>query len=79
LDELIARARQERSDRSRLELFHEADRMAVADRVALIPLVYGRNMAFVQPWVKGWWEFGKSCSSFADLIADQASAIHGKS
>ncbi|MGQ0668055.1 MAG: ABC transporter substrate-binding protein, partial [Actinomycetota bacterium] len=36
-DELIERARRERSDRSRLELFHEADRIAVADRVALIP------------------------------------------
>ena len=41
--------------------------MAVADRVALIPLVYGRSMAFVKPWVHGWWEFGKSSSSFADL------------
>ena len=73
-DELIERARQERSDQSRLELFHEADRMAVADRVALIPLVYGRSMAFVQPWVKGWWEFGKSCSSFADLVAGSKNA-----
>jgi ABC-type oligopeptide transport system substrate-binding subunit/class 3 adenylate cyclase len=69
-DRLIERARQERSDRSRLELFHEADRMAVADRIACIPLVYGRSMAFVKPWVKGWWEFGKSSSSFADLAVD---------
>jgi ABC-type oligopeptide transport system substrate-binding subunit/class 3 adenylate cyclase len=66
-DRLIERARQERSDRSRLELFHEADRMAVADRIACIPLVYGRSMAFVKPWVSGWWEFGKSSSSVADL------------
>jgi ABC-type oligopeptide transport system substrate-binding subunit/class 3 adenylate cyclase len=66
-DRLIERARQERSDRSRLELFHEADRMAVADRIACIPLVYGRSMAFVKPWVHGWWEFGKSSSFFADL------------
>ena len=47
-DELIERARQERSDRARLELFHEADRMAVAERIAVIPLVYGRSMAFVE-------------------------------
>jgi oligopeptide transport system substrate-binding protein len=67
-DRLIERARQERSDRSRLELFHEADRMAVADRIACIPLVYGRSMAFVKPWVSGWWEFGKSSSSVADLV-----------
>jgi ABC-type oligopeptide transport system substrate-binding subunit/class 3 adenylate cyclase len=66
-DRLIERARQERSDRSRLELFHQADRMAVADRIACIPLVYGRSMAFVKPWVRGWWEFGKSSSFFADL------------
>lgn len=70
-DELIERARQERSDRGRLELFHQADRMAVADRVALIPIAYGRSMAFVKPWVHGWWEFGKSSSSFADLVVNE--------
>ena len=72
-DELIERARQERSDRGRLELFHEADRMVVADRVACIPLVYGRSMAFVKPWVRGWWEFGKSSANFADLTVDPGS------
>jgi ABC-type transport system substrate-binding protein/class 3 adenylate cyclase len=72
-DELIERARQERSDRARLELFHEADRMAVAERIAVIPLAYGRSMAFVKPWVSGWWEFGKSSESFADLVVDPAS------
>ncbi|HMC37452.1 MAG TPA: ABC transporter substrate-binding protein, partial [Actinomycetota bacterium] len=72
-DALIERARQERRDRERLELFHEADRMAVADRVALIPLVYGRSMAFVKPWIKGWWEFGKTSASFADLVVDPSS------
>jgi len=67
-DQLIERARQERSDRSRLELFHEADRMAAAHRIACIPLVYGRSTSFVKPWVTGWWEFGKSSSSVADLM-----------
>ena len=70
-DVLIERARQDRSDRGRLERFHEADRYAVADRVAVIPLVYGRNTAFVQPRVHGWWEFGKSSASFADLLVDE--------
>ena len=42
--------------------------MAVADRIACIPLVYGRSMSFVKPWVSGWWEFGKSSSSVADLM-----------
>jgi ABC-type oligopeptide transport system substrate-binding subunit/class 3 adenylate cyclase len=71
-DVLIEGARQERSDRGRLERFHEADRYAVADRVAVIPLVYGRSTAFVRPHVHGWWEFGKSSASFADLIVDSS-------
>jgi ABC-type transport system substrate-binding protein len=70
-DELIEAARQERSDRGRLERFHEADRYAVAERVAVIPLVYGRSTAFVRPRVRGWWEFGKSSASFADLVVER--------
>ncbi len=70
-DELIERARQERQDRGRLELFHEADRMVVAERVACIPLVYGRSMAVVKPWVTGWREFGKSSANFADLQVER--------
>jgi ABC-type oligopeptide transport system substrate-binding subunit len=69
-DELIEKARQDRSDRGRLERFHEADRYAVAERVAVIPLVYGRSTAFVRPRVEGWWEFGKTSASFADLTVD---------
>jgi peptide/nickel transport system substrate-binding protein/oligopeptide transport system substrate-binding protein len=70
-DDLIERARRERDGRTRLELFHEADRVAVVERVACIPLVYGRNVAYVKPWVHGWWEFGKSSSSFADLVVER--------
>jgi ABC-type transport system substrate-binding protein/class 3 adenylate cyclase len=66
-DELIERARQERDGAARLELFHAADRHAVIEDVALIPLVYLRNAYLVKPWVHGWWEFGKSWTSFADL------------
>jgi hypothetical protein len=35
--------------------------------------VYGRNVAYVKPWLKGWWEFGKTSSSFADLLVEDAS------
>jgi ABC-type transport system substrate-binding protein/class 3 adenylate cyclase len=77
-DDLIERARRERSDRHRLELFHEADRMAVADRVAVIPLVYGRSLAIVKPRVHGWWEFGKSSASFADLTVDATGPAGGE-
>lgn len=70
-DELIERARAERDGRRRLELFHAADRMAVADEIALILLAYGRGAFLVKPWVHGWWGYGKSWSSFADLVVDE--------
>ncbi|MDP8905047.1 MAG: ABC transporter substrate-binding protein [Chloroflexota bacterium] len=72
-DSLIERARLERDVRQRLELFHQADRLAVAEETAVIPLAYGRNDTFVKPWVSGWWEYGKSWSSFADLLVDDRS------
>ncbi|HEX5016924.1 MAG TPA: ABC transporter substrate-binding protein [Actinomycetes bacterium] len=71
-DALIEQARQERSDRGRLELFHQADRMVVRERVACIPLVYGRSMAIVKPWVSGWREFGKTSVNFADLVVSNS-------
>ncbi|HUG48459.1 MAG TPA: ABC transporter substrate-binding protein [Candidatus Limnocylindria bacterium] len=72
-DDLIERARRERDVRQRLELFHQADRLAVAEEAAIIPLDYSRNDTFVKPWVSGWWEYGKAWSSFADLVVDERS------
>lgn len=66
-DALIEQARRERDGPRRLELFHSADRLAVVEDVALIPLAYARNAYLVKPWVHGWWEFGKSWTSYADL------------
>jgi class 3 adenylate cyclase len=72
LDQLIERARREGDGRARLELFHEADRLAVADQVALVPIYYARGLAYVQPWVAGWWESGHPCPSLANLtVADR--------
>jgi oligopeptide transport system substrate-binding protein len=67
-DDLIERARRERDGRTRLELYHSADRLAVAEEVARVPRYYARSLAVVKPSVSGWWEFGKSCASFADLV-----------
>ena len=66
-DLLIDSARHAETGAKRLELYRQADRLAVAEEAAVIPLVYGRSMAFVRPGVEGWWEFAKSSASFADL------------
>ena len=73
----MEQARQERSDGVRLGSYHDADTMAVADRIAVIPILYGRSMALVKPWVRGWWEFGKSSANFADLRVDPDSPRSG--
>ena len=67
-------ARHERNDRKRLELYHAADRMAVAEQIALIPIAYGRSTAIVKPHVHGWWEFGKTSAGYASLVVDDAQA-----
>jgi ABC-type transport system substrate-binding protein len=70
-DVLIDSARHAETGTKRLELFRQADRLAVTEEAAVIPLVYGRSMAFVRPGVEGWWEFAKSSASFADLRVDE--------
>jgi hypothetical protein len=46
--------------------------MIVTQQVACIPLVYGRSMAIVKPWVTGWREFGKTSVNFADLVVTRS-------
>lgn len=66
-DDLVERARRGHDEKTRLSLFHQADRLAVADVVAAIPLTYTSHIVLSKPWVHGWWELGKSWSSIADL------------
>jgi hypothetical protein len=54
-------------------MFHLADRLAIRDECGLIPLAYLASVAYVKPWVSGWWEFGKASASFADLIVGEDS------
>jgi ABC-type oligopeptide transport system substrate-binding subunit/class 3 adenylate cyclase len=76
-DELIEQARRERDVRRRLELFHEADRLAVAEDAVVIPTSYDRYVVFVKPWLSGWWQYGKAWPSFADLVVSERSPRHG--
>ncbi|CAN5448647.1 MAG: hypothetical protein ACR2JP_07425 [Acidimicrobiia bacterium] len=61
-----------------MQLFHRADRMAVAEQVAAIPLVYITHFSVVNPWVEGVWELGKSWASFADLVIDEGAQAAGR-
>lgn len=50
--------------------FHQADRMAVADRVAVIPLFYAQSLALIKPRITGWrgLQGGGSLGSLAPLL-----------
>lgn len=72
-DELIRRACSATDESTRLELFHRADRLVVAEDVAVIPLSYDSTASFHSTDVEGWWEFGKSWSNFADLVVHAGS------
>ena len=72
-DDLVERASAERNGAARLALFHRADRMVVEELSQVIPVVYGRGVALLQPWVQGWWEWGVPWLSLDDLAVDERS------
>jgi len=72
-DQLIDRALAERTGAGRLGLFHQADRLAVQDQCVVIPLVYGRPVALLKPWVHGWFEWGAPSMPFDGLSIDESS------
>ncbi|MBW3593703.1 MAG: ABC transporter substrate-binding protein, partial [Actinobacteria bacterium] len=53
LDELLDRARFLTEPGERMRLYHEIDRLWVAERAAILPLAYPRVMLLRRPWVTG--------------------------
>lgn len=72
-DRLIEESRLKTTAAARLALFHEADRLAVQVECPVIPLLYYRPFVLAKPWVRGYWEWGKSAASFADLVVETSS------
>jgi len=73
LDELVDKALAADHSSARLALFHEADRFAVQQECAVIPLFYARVTTLLQPWVHGWWQWAVPWISFDDLTVDERS------
>jgi oligopeptide transport system substrate-binding protein len=55
IEELISEARAVRNQGERMRLYHEIDRLFVAERAAILPLFYGRSMLVRRPWVQNLW------------------------
>lgn len=52
---LLGRARSLRDRDERLKLYREADRLLVAERVAVVPTHYSQDVLMIRPWIKGFW------------------------
>lgn len=70
-DALVEEAQASTNHRGRMALYHEADRLLVAEEAAIIPLVYSRTMTLVHPYVRGWWSTLLGQAPLADIIVDQ--------
>jgi ABC-type transport system substrate-binding protein len=65
--ELVARAQSCQDQDERMRLFHDLDRLLVAEQAALVPLWYGRTVFLRRPWVEGLW-----ANPLSKLAFDQA-------
>jgi peptide/nickel transport system substrate-binding protein/oligopeptide transport system substrate-binding protein len=52
---LVQEARSVRNQDERMRLYHEVDRLWVAEHAAILPLAYGRTLLVRRPWVEGLW------------------------
>ena len=55
IEDLLTRARSLRDQGERMRLYHDVDRLWVAEHAAILPLFYGRTMLARRPWVEGLW------------------------
>lgn len=70
-DELVEAAQAAADQRQRMALYHEADRLIVAEEVAVVPLLYTRTTVLVRPTVQGFWMTGVGTARIADLIVTE--------
>jgi ABC-type transport system substrate-binding protein len=55
IDELLSRARSLTDQSERMRLYHEVDRVWVAERAAILPVLYPRRMLLRRPSIRGLW------------------------
>jgi len=69
-DALVAEAQAATDQRRRMALYHDADRLLVAEEVAIIPLQYSPTIWLVAPRVKGWWSSPMGSARISDLTLE---------
>ena len=74
IDELLAEARMLGDQSERLRLYHEIDRLWVAEHAGILPLAYGRAMLLRRPWVEGLWASPLSRAHLDEVVVKRQEA-----
>jgi len=75
IDELLVQSRSLGNQPERLRLYHEIDRLWVAEHAAVLPLAYSRSVALHRPWVEGFWANPLSKASLDQVVIKDRSAV----
>jgi oligopeptide transport system substrate-binding protein len=71
IDELLARARSLTDQSERMRLYHEVDRLWVAERAAILPVLYPRRMLLRRPSVHGLWANPLKPAQLDQVVVDR--------
>ncbi|MGH3006732.1 MAG: ABC transporter substrate-binding protein [Gaiellaceae bacterium] len=74
IDEMLAEARALGDQDERLRLYHEIDRLWVAEHAGILPLSYGRAMLLRRPWVAGLWASPLSRAHLDEVVVRREEA-----
>jgi ABC-type transport system substrate-binding protein/class 3 adenylate cyclase len=75
IEELLERGRSLGNQDERMRLYHELDRLWVAEHAAILPLSYGRSVAVRRAWVDGYWANPLSKASIDQVVVRPRSEV----
>jgi ABC-type transport system substrate-binding protein len=75
IEELLERARSLGNQDERMRLYHELDRLWVAEHAAILPLAYGRSIIVRRPWIEGFWANPLSKASIERVVVRPRSEL----
>jgi ABC-type transport system substrate-binding protein/class 3 adenylate cyclase len=68
IEELLIEARSLGNQPERMRLYHEIDRLWVAEHAAVLPIAYGRSVSVHRPWIHGFWANPLSKASLDQVV-----------
>jgi oligopeptide transport system substrate-binding protein len=73
IEDMLERARSLQDQSERMRIYHELDRLWIAEHAAILPLFYGRTMLLSRPWVEGVWANPISKLQLDQVVVDRES------